>query len=631
MWMARASGAASAGTGGAISPSGNTIVAPGVNQAYAITPNAGYLVGSVLVDGVSVGTVTAYTFSNVSAGHTIAVTFAPTNPPSSYPMALGNYSEGFDDIANWADNFAAGVGASYWGSVPVTATGTIPDGVKTTASSATFLVNTSFSSSVQRGTGALWMLSTGTTDNSSAIAVDLRLDFTGVTAGTLSFDWAQINNSTGNRTGSVRVYTSTDGVTYTNLSSANVLNVANNTGATGRIASVALPSSFSNNANARLRFYYSNGSGGSSGSRPKIAIDNVAVTGTPIPVNYTITASAGAGGSITPSGAVSVTGGQNKSFAIAANVGSHIAGVQVDGVFVGAVSAYTFSNVTANHTIAASFAADAWTLDVGITGSGAVTRSPDLATYPSGTLVQLTASPEAGFAFAGWSGDTTAFVNPLPLAMRSNRTLLASFVDVAAPVVKVTSPNGGEVWAAGSLHAITWTASDNVGVDSVTVQVSTRGIGGPWTTVQSGAANSGSLAWTVPAQSTDSLVARVLAYDHALNVGSDVSDSLARVPSSTTAVGPGGPAVLRLARPWPNPSAGPATVEFSLPARGRATLEVLDVEGRRVTALEGQFEAGSHVWTWDGRHHGSNESHAGLYFVRLVTPWGKRMERLVRL
>jgi hypothetical protein len=70
--------------------------------------------------------------------------------------------------------------------------------------------------------------------------------------------------------------------------------------------------------------------------------------------SYTISASAGEGGSISPSGKVSVTGG-SKTFIITANEGYDITDIKVDGVSVGAVSSYTFSNVGANHTIEAVF------------------------------------------------------------------------------------------------------------------------------------------------------------------------------------------------------------------------------------------------------------------------------------
>ncbi|HON29389.1 MAG TPA: hypothetical protein PLA64_13900, partial [Mesotoga infera] len=70
---------------------------------------------------------------------------------------------------------------------------------------------------------------------------------------------------------------------------------------------------------------------------------------------YTITATAGTGGSITPSGNVNVTHGSNQAFSIAPNSGYEISDVKVDNVSVGKVSSYTFNNVTANHSIQASF------------------------------------------------------------------------------------------------------------------------------------------------------------------------------------------------------------------------------------------------------------------------------------
>ena len=73
------------------------------------------------------------------------------------------------------------------------------------------------------------------------------------------------------------------------------------------------------------------------------------------PSSFTITASAGTGGSISPSGAVSVNPGGNQSFTITPDGCHTIANVLVDGGSVGAVSSYTFTNVQAAHTIAASF------------------------------------------------------------------------------------------------------------------------------------------------------------------------------------------------------------------------------------------------------------------------------------
>ena len=73
------------------------------------------------------------------------------------------------------------------------------------------------------------------------------------------------------------------------------------------------------------------------------------------PVQHTITAGAGEGGTINPSGEVVVNEGANQTFSITANEGYQISDVAVDNTSVGAVSSYTFTNVTANHTIHATF------------------------------------------------------------------------------------------------------------------------------------------------------------------------------------------------------------------------------------------------------------------------------------
>ena len=71
---------ASAGTGGSISPSGSVSVAKGANKSFTITVNDGYEIADVLVDGKSIGIKDSYTFTNVSAPHTIEVKFRKTNP-----------------------------------------------------------------------------------------------------------------------------------------------------------------------------------------------------------------------------------------------------------------------------------------------------------------------------------------------------------------------------------------------------------------------------------------------------------------------------------------------------------------------------------------------------------------------
>lgn len=80
---------ASAGPGGIISPAGAVSVGYGRDQAFTITPDAGYRVADVIVDGTSVGAVASYTFTAVAADHTIHASFAAEPGPGPVPPPCG--------------------------------------------------------------------------------------------------------------------------------------------------------------------------------------------------------------------------------------------------------------------------------------------------------------------------------------------------------------------------------------------------------------------------------------------------------------------------------------------------------------------------------------------------------------
>ncbi|MBU3681558.1 MAG: hypothetical protein FGM16_06435, partial [Flavobacterium sp.] len=197
-----------------------------------------------------------------------------------YAMTAGNYTEDFVNIANttnWPNGFN-GTDSAEWAAVAAqTASGTIGDGTRITVSSATLALSTSTSTSLQRGTQNLLFLSTGST-TPNAVAVDLLLNFTGRNAGTLTFDAATVFNSTGSRSSILKVFYSTNGTSFTELTTTNLPYTATNNVTGSASISVTLPAAFNNSATARLRFYeYSTNTG--SGSQPKISIDNIAVTG----------------------------------------------------------------------------------------------------------------------------------------------------------------------------------------------------------------------------------------------------------------------------------------------------------------------------------------------------------------
>ncbi|QMU26764.1 InlB B-repeat-containing protein [Adhaeribacter radiodurans] len=76
-----------------------------------------------------------------------------------------------------------------------------------------------------------------------------------------------------------------------------------------------------------------------------------------------------------------------------------------------------------------------YTLTVTTIGSGTVTKSPNQASYTSGSTVTLTATPASGFQFTGWSDDAAGTTNPLPVSMTSNKTIVAQFTAVAGQQV----------------------------------------------------------------------------------------------------------------------------------------------------------------------------------------------------
>ena len=126
---------ATAGAGGSISPSGNVSVREGRDQTFTITPDKGYAVANVKIDGKSIGAVKSYTFENVSRTHTIEVIFmkANGNPQTGVfvDVATGSY---YEDAVDWAveNGITKGTDDTHFS----------PDGICTRAQAVTFLWRT---------------------------------------------------------------------------------------------------------------------------------------------------------------------------------------------------------------------------------------------------------------------------------------------------------------------------------------------------------------------------------------------------------------------------------------------------------------------------------------------------------
>ena len=113
---------------------------------------------------------------------------------------------------------------------------------------------------------------------------------------------------------------------------------------------------------------------------------------------FTITPTAGPNGTISPAAEQTVDYGGGLAFTITPDLGYHVADVLVDDVSVGAVTSYTFTDVTADHTISATFAIDTFTItpsagrarrhQPGHAADGRVRREPDVHDHRGGRVLR---------------------------------------------------------------------------------------------------------------------------------------------------------------------------------------------------------------------------------------------------
>jgi hypothetical protein len=191
-----------------------------------------------------------------------------------------------------------------------------------------------------------------------------------------------------------------------------------------------------------------------------------------------------------------------------------------------------------------------------------------------------------------------------------------TIADGEAPTVTVTAPNGGEVWDIDVAYDITWTASDNIGVTSIDILLSTDGGATYPHTIATGEVNDGVYSWLVDVGATTQARVKVIAHDAGANSGEDASDADFEIydPTSGFVHEPEIPSYLVIAGAQPNPFSDRAAIRFGLPRAGHVRMDVYDVSGRLITNLtDTAYDAGYHTADWvnDGGVG------TGLYFLRL--------------
>jgi ABC-type transporter MlaC component len=386
---------ASAGANGSIAPAGNTVVNAGGAQAYTITPAANYHVADVLVDGISVGAVSTYNFTNVLASHTIAASFA---------------------INTFTITASAGANGS------ITPSGAV--GVNATAAQG-FTI----------------------TPNANYHVLDVLVD--GVSVGAVTT--YNFTNVLANHT----IAASFAINTFTITASAGANGSITPSGAVGVNATAAQGFTITPNANYHVLDVLVDGV--SVGAVTTYNFTNVLANHTiaaSFAINtFTITASAGANGSISPTGSVGVSAGANQGFTITPSANYHVLDVLVDGVSVGAVTTYNFTNVLANHTIAASFAINTFTITASAGANGSI--SPNGGTpVNAGGAQGYTITPNANYHVLDVLVDgvsvgavtTYNFTNVL-----ANHTIAASFA-IDTYSITASANTGGTITPSGVVN-----------------------------------------------------------------------------------------------------------------------------------------------------------------------------------
>ena len=187
--------------------------------------------------------------------------------------------------------------------------------------------------------------------------------------------------------------------------------------------------------------------------------------------------------------------------------------------------------------------------------------------------------------------------------------VLASCPSPLPMTLQVTAPAGGEQWITGTQQTLAWTRS--AGILAVDVALSRDG-GANWQTLARGVTDT---TWTWNVTGPYTAQARIRVADPAVPGRAAVSDSSFTIlPAALLDAGGRLPAGLALRGVWPNPARGTARVWLTLAGDAPARLELLDLAGRRVRALElGGLGAGLHRVDLEG----TGSLPPGLYLIRL--------------
>jgi hypothetical protein len=181
---------------------------------------------------------------------------------------------------------------------------------------------------------------------------------------------------------------------------------------------------------------------------------------------YEISIEAGIGGSISPESVNVENGNNSPEFTITPLKGYQISDVKIDDVSIGAISTYTFHNVTTNHTIAVTFSKITYTITTyASTGIESISGS---GTYTEGTEITLTAKVKTGNIFSGWYDDSERLVssdNPMIFRATTNKNYTATASEECTLTLYskkgITTVDGSGQYGIGSFVTVSATVGEN--------------------------------------------------------------------------------------------------------------------------------------------------------------------------
>jgi hypothetical protein len=195
-------------------------------------------------------------------------------------------------------------------------------------------------------------------------------------------------------------------------------------------------------------------------------------------------------------------------------------------------------------------------------------------------------------------------------------------VDIIDPTVQLLHPNGGQWLKKSTTDTITWTAYDNVGIDSIAIEVALDG-GINWQTIaEIDSGNVQQFVWLVPDTVSKECLIRVHVFDFDNNNAWDESDSMFTIGSTTEVVERFEthliPTEFVVEQNYPNPFNNSTVIPFQLPKDSYVTVDIYNLGGQKVKTLAMKnFKAGSHRISWHGKNEFGKRVSTGVYLYRL--------------